>query len=159
MIAVSRLHEPDWATLRDVRLAALRDSPDAFGSTLARELAFGDEQWRARARASAWFAGLDGDVPVGIACGFRHENEGERHLLAMWVAPAQRGRGLSDLLVDEVMTWARADGGTRLSLWVVQGNGPAEGLYLRHGFRHTGAGQPLPRRPDVVEVEMVIDPL
>jgi GNAT superfamily N-acetyltransferase len=159
MITVKRLGEAEWATLREVRLEALGEAPDAFGSTLERELGFGEEQWRARARDSAWFAGFDGDAPVGVACGVRLDVENERHLMAMWVVPSRRGHGVANMLVDEVMTWARAGGAARLVLWVVRDNTAAERVYLRHGFRHTGASQPLPRRPGTVEVEMVIDPL
>ena len=34
----------DWPALRDIRLAALRDAPDAFGSTYADQVSFGPEQ-------------------------------------------------------------------------------------------------------------------
>ena len=39
----------DWETLRQLRLAALADAPDAFASTLEAEVAYPDEVWRQRA--------------------------------------------------------------------------------------------------------------
>jgi len=47
----------DWETLRQLRLAALADAPDAFASTLEAEVAYPDEVWRQRAEGgptSAW---------------------------------------------------------------------------------------------------------
>ncbi len=49
MIRIRPGTEEDWALLRDVRLAALRDAPEAFGSTHAREAAFVASTWRERA--------------------------------------------------------------------------------------------------------------
>ncbi len=48
MVLVREVTIDDWETLRDVRLAALREAPSAFGSTYAREAAFTPEQWRGR---------------------------------------------------------------------------------------------------------------
>ena len=39
----------DWPALREIRLQALLDAPDAFASTYAREAAFGEDEWHRRA--------------------------------------------------------------------------------------------------------------
>src|SRR5690242_4115141 len=106
---VRRVSAGEWQALRDVRLAALADAPDAFATTHA-EAATRDEvwwrEWAARSAtggAQAMFLAWD-EEPVGIAGGFR---DGDRVVvISMWTAPDHRGRGIASALLDAVVTWA-----------------------------------------------------
>jgi GNAT superfamily N-acetyltransferase len=152
--------EEDWELLRNVRLAALRDAPWAFGSTHAREAAFDGSTWRERAGRPGCFVAVDSDEPVGIAVGLALAElpADERHLVSMWVAPRARGQGVGGQLVSAVAAWARAGGASRLSLMVVIGNQSARSVYLRAGFVPTGDIQRvLPDEPDRLEEQMVLD--
>src|SRR3954452_8807907 len=61
--------EPDdWASLRDVRLRALADAPEAFASTLEKERSVAEDEWRGRTRGT-FLAHEDGRI-VGMAGGF-----------------------------------------------------------------------------------------
>ena len=53
MVVVREVTADDWETLRDVRLAALREAPYAFASSYSREASFTEEQWRGRTDLSA----------------------------------------------------------------------------------------------------------
>ena len=151
---VRRLQPDEWQVLRDIRLTALADSPSAFASTLAREQAFTEANWRWRITNGCSVVATDSEhgEPVGLAGGYLHD--GVPELIAMWVRPASRGRGAAEQLVEAVAAWAREQEGARLTLWVVEGNARAERVYRRLGFAHTGASQPVPGNPSLTEVEM-----
>lgn len=159
-VGIRRLRAEDWRAARAVRLRALADAPGAFASTLGREEAFDEAEWRSRVSANAWFlAGTvddGGDHAVGLACGIPEPGDpGGRHLVGMWVEPGRRGTGVADRLVAAVTEWAREDGARRLALWVVDGNPRARRCYERLGFTPTGERQPLPGDPSVMESRMI----
>lgn len=152
---IRRVDPDEWERFRELRLTALAEAPYAFGSTLARELGFDEETWRARlARGRQLVAERDGDW-LGTVAGVAAEDGSGAELVSMWVAPQARGGGLGAELVLAVIDWARAAGHDRLSLWVAEGNQRAERLYLRLGFARTGRVVPIrPEEPDRLEAEM-----
>lgn len=154
MTSVRRIGPDEWAAWRDLRLAALREAPDAFGSTYSREQARTEAEWRERSGHAAvrTIATVDG-VDAGIAGGYESET-GVVELVAMWVAPASRGRGVARVLLDDVAGWGRERGAHTLHLWVSVGNAPAERFYARHGFELTGQTERLLSNPDIPVVAM-----
>lgn len=162
---IRRIRADETRPLRGLRLQALADAPLAFGSTLAREEAFGDEIWRDRARRGAagddgvTYVAEDGDRWVGLATGLREAGDDARRprflLVGMFVDPGVRGRGVGSALVEAVAGWARAQGAARMFLEVTITNGPAIRLYQRCGFRPTGHRKPLDHAPALMEMEMV----
>ena len=60
-----RLGPDDWEVFREIRLRSLADSPDAFGSTLEREQAFTEADWRRRLRGPVYAVTDPGPVAVG----------------------------------------------------------------------------------------------
>jgi ribosomal protein S18 acetylase RimI-like enzyme len=151
---VRRAVAGDEAALRDVRLQALRDAPDAFGSTLERELARTTEDWRRWMTPGATFILYDFETPRGLVAGARREDDSSVvQLMAMWVDPALRGTGAADALVSALVAWAVADGAREVRLRVVKDNDRARRLYERHAFCVTGP-EILRPRDGVVELEM-----
>ena len=163
MITVRRITSDEAPVLRAIRLAALTDTPAAFGSTLERELAFDDAEWLGRAAIGSagderctFLAWHDDSRVVGIAGGFV-SLEGEAvDLVSMWTDPSVRRSGTGRRLVDAVVDWARAGGANRVELWVTRGNDPAQRLYESMGFVVTGNHQPLPSDPCRDEIRMVL---
>lgn len=155
---IHRATEDDWALVRDVRLRALRESPEVFGSSLAREESFRESHWRMRVRTGpTWVAVDDEQVGRGLVSMIQEPGSpvDDRHLVALWVAPEARRQGIGWSLLDAVRAAALADGARTLSLWIVDGNNAAGDLYVRAGFARTGERQPLPRDPSRVEERWV----
>ncbi len=142
---------------RALRLEALREAPAAFGSTLADWQGAGDveSRWRERLASVAFnvIASLD-LVPVGMVSGIGDPPEIE--LISMWVAPAARGKGVGDRLVDAVIDWAKSQGASRVVLSVKVGNDSAVRLYQRHQFVEQGPSpESLPGSPEVLFVRTI----
>ncbi len=128
----------EWTVLREVRLAALRDSPAAFLSTYEDTKDRPEPSWRAWPdRGVALGVWLDGQ-PVGmVGVATMAETPRDADLFAMWVAPAARGTGAADALVRGAIDWAVREACTTVKLEVAPGNERAEKLYERHQFVRT----------------------
>lgn len=139
-MAVRRLGGEDIEVLREVRLRALQDAPDAFWTTYEREVAYGPAEWHRWIDGAALFVAEYGaSAPCGMAGGMADgEDPAGALLVSMWVAPEHRGSGLADRLVAAVAAWAVAEGRQRLRLHVEQHNHRARRCYQRLGFRLTG---------------------
>jgi predicted GNAT family acetyltransferase len=120
--------------LRDIRLRALAESPDAFGSTLDRERDFDEKEWRRRLVRPV-YAVLEGDHPVAIAGAFT--DDGRVQVWGMWTDPGHRRRGHARVLLDVLVGDAVARG-TPVSLHVNTANAVARAAYERYGFVATG---------------------
>jgi RimJ/RimL family protein N-acetyltransferase len=153
---IRRLGPDDWQVFRRVRLAALKDAPEAFGSTLEREAQYTEAHWRewlARPARVRFVAELDDQV-IGTVGGGPYNDGDAAELTSMWVDPDSRRRGVGQALVRVVIDWAREAGLTQVLLWVADGNERAERLYARNGFRRTGDVQEIRKGEGRIEYEM-----
>jgi len=146
MATLRRLGPEDWQDFRAIRLAALADSPDAFGSTLAREQAFGEDDWRRRVSGPVYVVEDPGPVSVGGI----FDNDGLGHIWGMWTDPAHRGRGHARRILDAVTPLF-----PRVELHVNITNGDARAVYERYGFIGTGEVEPLRPGSDM-QIELMV---
>lgn len=137
MTEVRRIRPEEWPLLKQVRLAALSDSPEAFAETLEDAQAFSDAIWQRRASGSTSHGvmAFDGLTPVGMAVGLPGEVEpSHAYLAGMWVAPEQRGSEAATALLDAILAWASRRGATQLLAGVAASNARARTFYERNGF-------------------------
>jgi ribosomal protein S18 acetylase RimI-like enzyme len=134
-VAVVRALGPDeWELLRDLRLRSLTESPDAFGSTLAREQSFDEEDWRRRLQGPVVVV----EDPEPVALGGTFEQDGVLHVWGMWTHPSHRGGGHARRVLDALL-----DNAERAILHVNLNNPGARRVYERYGFVGTGELEPL----------------
>jgi ribosomal protein S18 acetylase RimI-like enzyme len=152
-VRLSRLHAEDVAPLRELRLRALRDAPEAFAETYAEAEARPLEDWASwiADESRVVVAAIDGERWVGmVACRLRGESS--TWLTALWVDPAARGAGLGLRLIEAAAEWAEERGRAAVELSVTTNNQSAATLYTRAGFAETGRRRPLPGDPSRTEV-------
>lgn len=153
------LTEADASVYWAVRLRALREEPQAFGSSYEeqkdRPLAVVAERLRAMTADDDFilgaFEGTGALSLLGIVAFGRETGRKNRHVgmvYQMYVAPEVRGRGYSRALLEALIARARTlDGVERINLGVVVGAAAARGLYTALGFEVYG------RQPEALKVD------
>jgi GNAT superfamily N-acetyltransferase len=137
-ISVRVLEEGDWHAYREVRLAALQESPEAFVATYADQAKRPEQYWRnCMAQAHRLLAVRDGE-PVGVATVQMIEGTPQSaDFRDLWVTPTARNTGVASRLVQIAADQAIKDGCTKLYYWVSTENGRAIGFAINAGFRLT----------------------
>ena len=145
--------------LRDLRMRAVTDAPEAFGTTRSVMLRWSNEQWMQQLRDLPTFVVVEDGTDLGMVRGALDPRYPlKRHLISMWIAPEARGRGFGTALTRHTIEWAKSSGGTSLILGVVENNWGGRALYERMGFHYTGNEHVLDApRGHLRELEMSID--
>jgi ribosomal protein S18 acetylase RimI-like enzyme len=147
-------------TYRDVRIAALIDSPRAFWTTYEQASSRTDDLWATwlDEGPKTWLA-FAGDSPVGTVGLWRGDDQphDEITLVGMWVATVVRGTDVAERLVRTALGAAADAGVRRVVLDVAHENARAWAFYSRMGFRATGEVGSMPWDPAVTEESMVLD--
>jgi len=142
-VEIRELTEADAGAYWPLRLRALREEPEAFGSSYAESKDRPVEQAAERLRSAravgdftlGAFAGeqLVGTVTFVRAPGLKNRHNGD--IYGMYVAPEARGQGVGRALVEALIARARAlDGLEQLLLAVTRRDSAAQALYRALGF-------------------------
>jgi ribosomal protein S18 acetylase RimI-like enzyme len=142
------LGETDAQAFWDIRLRALRDSPESFGSTyeeiLERGIAGITQGLRKSESATldVTFGAFDGKALLGIA-GLRQEHQAKRRhkavIWGMYVSHEMRGRGIGKALLEAAIAHARTIPAIeQINLSVVLTSKEARHLFIALGFETYG---------------------
>jgi GNAT superfamily N-acetyltransferase len=159
-ITIERVTPSNLPAFKEIRLRALQDTPQAFGSTFARESQFTETEWLERTKrwngkTGIGFLAMDDGHGCGIAGGLMDADDRTCVMLvSMWTAPTHRRSGIGRVLVDHVLDWARLREARTLRLMVTSANEPAIRFYEKLGFTRTGRTEPYPNDPGLIEYEM-----
>ncbi len=144
---IRALHEADAETYHSIRLRALRDEPEAFGTSYeegkARPFSYYLQRLRAAAEGDSFILGasFNGKL-VGMVSWHRGQVSKERHkgyITAMYVVPECRGQGVGRALLEDVIRRVEVLLGVeQIHLSVVSDNLPARRLYASLGFSTYG---------------------
>ena len=112
-IAIRALDRSEWETFRDLRLAALKESPGTYFTGYEEVANWSADAWQDAIKGLGHqvFGLFDRNQLIGITAVFtdREDPAGQTALLAMsYIKPAYRARGLSDLLYGARLAWIRS---------------------------------------------------
>lgn len=138
-----------WQEYRDIRLEALLDSPQAYGTSYDEELQTSKEQWKerlgeAQQKKYRWmlFAQKDNRL-IGSVGAYREKGERSGHLVTVinvYVKPGCRGKGIATQLLMKLINSLKEDISVKQAvLWVATIQKPAIALYQKCGFVVAGA--------------------
>lgn len=139
-VQIRRLNPSEGVAYREIRLEALRGSPEAFGSTHEAESARPLAHFSERVAACPVFGAFRDAELVGMAGFLGREGLKDAHkgmLWGMYVRPHARNMGVGRRLVETVIAFAR-ERVELLQLAVVSENEAARRLYASLGFVEYG---------------------
>jgi GNAT superfamily N-acetyltransferase len=155
-LTIRRCELDDWRELRAIRLEALADTPEAYGSTYEECNRWSDQQWMiAASNRLFYFAERDGVVIGMVSGGLNDHHPGTRWLYGMYVTPSARGSDTATRLVETVCQWASDEGVHEVYLHVTLVVARARAFYERVGFRLTGETFRMDRDPSLTLATMV----
>jgi ribosomal protein S18 acetylase RimI-like enzyme len=161
-IKVRLLDDEEWQLYREVRLAALRDAPEAFVAGFEDEASRGEAYWRERMIRAHRIVAEREDGPVGVVClGLHNEDPETGEVFGLWTAPTVRGARIARGLVSTAAQKAAEDGCRLLYFWAGSDNPSAVGFASSYGFRPTAERRPVrvadgATEKDADEVAMVL---
>lgn len=136
-IQIIKLPPERWNEYKTLRLRALQDDPQAFGSSYAKEVEDSDEIWQEKTNDNLFFAS-DGNNLVGMM-GIWQSSEDKKNKTAnvfgVYVVPEFRGQGISKMLMQALLDQLKTNPDiTKLKLTVNRDQLTAVKLYEGFGF-------------------------
>jgi ribosomal protein S18 acetylase RimI-like enzyme len=137
-----------WDLVRQLRLEALEDSPQAFLGDLAEESFRSEFEWRQTFESASWHCYLAGDEVVAIARSVSYpQHPDERYVESFWIRKKNRHEHIARMLLDSITDEAAREGRQFVRLSVLRTN-----LDAREALRHLGFSAEVPERTNADEI-------
>ena len=158
-IAVELLTAESWFRAKELRLASLRDSPQAFGGNLETESAQSEIEWRAKFEKLSYIAASinAADAAIMTVENLVGDFGATAWVGGCWTNPNFRGQGALRAMFDFVDINAVEKGWERHGLGVWEDNFSAIAAYEKLGFEAMGGPQPSSRVPGKFYIRMIRD--
>ena len=147
---IKQLNKNDWREWKEIRLEALKKSPDSFASSFEEENKTPDNMWAEQLENSLKFGYFINDEIVGCSGLLIEKATKISHtgsLLGMYVKDGVRGSGIGFDLVNFVKNYAKENHIKHLYLGCNAENRGAVKLYKKCGFKVYGT------RPDYTKID------
>lgn len=144
LISCRRATANDVELFKKIRLRALLESPNAFGSTYEDAVKRSDASWREQLLSTVQGSlrntqlAFAADDCIGLAALYREPDADCGALLMMWIDANFRGSPAASLLVNRLLAWAEAAGFSTVVLDVNVTNRRAIAFYRKLGFSSIG---------------------
>lgn len=141
-IYIRGFREDEWQALRDMRLRALKEHQSVYTRRYEDEALVTEAEWKERtSQKDGKIFGLFEDWKlIGLTGVFKYirDADGKSALLGMsYIDSAYRGLGLSRLLYEARLDWARAAGFERIVVSHKEGNEASRRANAAMGFKPT----------------------
>lgn len=128
--------ESEYLRLKQIRLAALKDSPNSFGAKYEVLKDRPNNYWQQVLKASSWCLVSADSVDIGLLAVDRADKDrnSDCWLSGWWITPTHRGQGISKIMAQWVYELCRKNGWEKIGLGVWPDNKAAIAVYLKLGF-------------------------
>ncbi len=137
---IKQLTVDDWKIWKELRLEALKNSPESFGSSYEEEVNWPDLDFQNSLTKSDIFGVFVADSLISCAGFYTLNSAKTRHrdvIWGMYTKEEYRGQGIASALIEKVINHARSRV-TQLHLTCVTSNLGAVAFYQKHGFKIYG---------------------
>jgi GNAT superfamily N-acetyltransferase len=154
---IEALGQESWERLREIRLLALKENPEAFGAKLSLESGYKENHWRERMERNTFCVASISGKDVGVM--FVEDAPGDFGvtcwLSGCWVSQEYRGQGVMRAFVEYVDSQSTLRNWKTHGLGVWTDNFGAAAAYQSLGFIAMGDPQPSTRQPGKFYQQMV----
>ena len=143
-VVVSLLSRDEWERLRDIRLRALKENPEAFGANINEVQKWSKDGWLKDFEKEDYLVASIEGVDVGMLYieVLNGDHGATCWIGGCWTDPAYRGKGVMSALFNYIDKNAVAKSWTRQGLGVWTDNFSAIKAYEFLGFEFAGEKMP-----------------